>query len=218
MPVPTSGIFTSTYDSASGLPQQVLDAFKAHPRSSNIMYPHAFEALASECADEPAASPQLWITCSSYDPCPHIDLVLSCTEGSMGKHPIFIFATRSSDELDDQYLFPRVYHLVRALRASVPQHRVFSVFSLDPVARIFVNIWSELTGVDAYQEPYYAAKLTFCTKKSYVSRQLTIHPDLSYDLRPAVEDDIPEAASLCHDFAFESVSVTYTDYSFHAFF
>jgi hypothetical protein len=204
--VATSGQFVETFTSASAISDNVWEALKAKPRDSNIILPHALKSLAEEKSGELPASNQVWIACSSHNP-RTVDLVLSCTEGPMGSYPIFIFSTRPFANLTKEYLLPRVAALVSAVHNAIPVNRVFSVFAPEPITQLFVSLWTEVTGIRSYaNEPYYAAKLSYCTKRSIVNRQTTIHPDLVYDLRPADDDDIMDVAELCHDFAANSVS------------
>ncbi|KAL0058355.1 hypothetical protein AAF712_014974 [Marasmius tenuissimus] len=77
--------------------------------------------------------------------------------------------------------------------------RVFSVFAPDDIASIFAQKWSRLTGVNILPEPYYAAKLSYCTKDTFNRRSLTQNP--AWDLRPARDEDLPPVAELCRQFA-----------------
>jgi len=203
MPGRNTEYSTTLFDNALSLPPSFWDAVKLNPGDANIISAHALKILSKELAGE--TSPfghQLWIICGSEDV---IDLVLSCTESAMGTHPIFIFSPHPFTHHDPHFLQPRMEHLVDALHRAIPYERVFSVFAPQLITTIFVSLWSELTQIPFYTEPYYAAKLSFCTKRSFVNRPMTIHPDLNYELRLAVEADIPEAAVLCHGFAQASV-------------
>lgn len=63
-----------------------------------------------------------------------------------------------------------------------------------------------MTGIALDNEAeYYAAKISFCTKRTFRPRQSSLFPDIEYDLRPAREEDTIQAAELCHGFASESV-------------
>ncbi|KAJ6631425.1 hypothetical protein B0H10DRAFT_2159751 [Mycena sp. CBHHK59/15] len=201
MPSTTMEPYTTTYRSASSLPVEVWDALKSNHQNSNVILPIALKSLAREKNMETAGRDQCWIAVRSYDT---IDFVVSCTNGDIGAYPIFIFTTHPIHSLTSEFLLPRLIRLAEALRAVVPINRVYSVFAPDAVARMFVEIWCSLTGVQGYQEPYYAAKLTYCNKRSFVNRQMTTFPGLVYELRPAVESDLKSVASLCHQFAAES--------------
>ncbi|OBZ79497.1 hypothetical protein A0H81_00808 [Grifola frondosa] len=209
--VPTT-YFIATYSSVRDLPPVVWDAFRAYPQKSNIMYPHAVEALRH--AGQTVSSRQVWITCLSIHSTglpPSIDFVLSCTEGHLGSYPVFIFTPLAPHLLDEGFLMPRISALVRALRECVPPERVFSIFAVDPVTRMFARLWTNDTGVPLDSNPeYYHAMLTYCTRQSLKPRQSPELPDLTYKLRLAVDADISEAARLCYRFAAAAEPFTLT--------
>lgn len=208
MPVRTSYISTSTYQSAQALPSLVWEALRANARKSNVILPHAEKALASEMSGDSPSGSERWIICSTFDPSSSetIDFILSCTESGMGSYPIFIVPTLPTAQLDEDYLLPRLSALVQALYNAVSVSRVYSVFAPEPVTEMFTDLWVELTGIRFIQEPYYAATFSFCTKRTHVDRSATLHPSLKYDMRPAVESDIENVAELCYGFAEGSVS------------
>lgn len=208
MPVATSQFSTSVSTCAQEIPQSVWDILRSHSRAANVILPRAEKALAMELRGELPTRRECWITCSTFKSSVEtIDFVLSCTEGAVGSYPIFIVPTRPSSQLDEGYLLPRLSLLVRVLHATVSVQRVYSVFSPDPVAKMFADLWVDHTGVAIEETPYYAAMFTFCTEATYVERLMTSHPSLKYELRPAVENDIPNIADQCFGFAFGSVSV-----------
>jgi hypothetical protein len=208
MPVRNTEYLITTAHSAASLSQFVWDAFRLNPFDANIMSAYTLKALAQESPGKPPPSDQLWITCGSEGGT--VDLVLSCTSSPMGDLPIFIFTPNAAAQHDAQFLQPRMERLVDTLFCTIPYQRAYSVFAPELIATIFVALWTQLTLVPFYREPYYAAKLVFCTKQSFVNRQVTVHPHLSYDLRLGVEDDIPEVATLCHGFAMTSVCASFT--------
>ena len=202
------------FPNALALPPAVWKAFRANPIDANIMSAHAFDALAKELAGEPAPPNQLWIICGPDED--NVDLILSCTEDLIHRYPIFLFAPNSSAQSNTDFLEPRIECLVDALYAAVPPQRVFSVVAPNLMSNIFAGMWSHLTGIPNYQEPYYHAKLTFCDLDSLITAG---PPEHLYDLRLANEADILEAAILCLWFSQGSVStymhcvylVTYID-------
>ncbi|RDB28653.1 hypothetical protein Hypma_015809 [Hypsizygus marmoreus] len=202
MPAVSTTFSASVYRSAKSLPHVVWSTFESDPRNSNVMYAHAFKA-AQEIMHTSVADGHLWIVCSTEgDLQTPVDLVLSCTQGPLGTYPIFIFCAHPLSKLTDQFLVPRMHLLVKTLHGCVKTERVYSVFAVDVVTRIFAEHWYHLTGVQHYREPYYAAKITFCTTRTLkVRRQFTVLPDISYDLRLAVTDDIPDVSKLCYGFA-----------------
>ncbi|KAJ7817299.1 hypothetical protein B0H14DRAFT_2843048 [Mycena olivaceomarginata] len=202
MPSTTLELYTTTYHSASSIPKEVWDVLNFSPQNSNCILPVALKSLAREQNDETAAgSDQCWIVVHSHGT---IDFVLSVTDGDIGTYPIFIFTTHPTHRLTPDFLLPRLIRLAEALRAAVPIERVYSIFAPDTITTTFVEIWCSLTGVQGYKVPYYHAKLTYCTRKSFVNRQMTTSPGLVYELRPAVDSDLDAVASLCYQFAADS--------------
>lgn len=203
VPVPAPKLAIATYTSASAISQSIWEALRSRPRESNVILPNAEKALVNEMNGTFPTCKECWISCSTIDLTlsESIDFVLSCTEGAMGSYPIFILSTRPITELNEEFLFPRLSLLVKALRDIVDVSRVYSIFSPEPVTQMFTDLWVELTGVDFVREPYYAATFSYCTKETYIDRPITIPPSLQYDLRAAVESDIPGVAELCFGFA-----------------
>ncbi|KAJ3521366.1 hypothetical protein NM688_g9025 [Phlebia brevispora] len=205
MPSVSTNYAIDTYTSALDLPDTVWESFAAFPRDSNVMYPHALKARRDE--QEGRLTKGLWIVCTSTNllSSPSVDFVLSCTDGPLGSYPVFIFTPIPPSCLDSEYVHPRLEALARALLAAIPSHRVFSVFAPDAITLMFTSLWTDLTGVLLDPEPrYYAAKITYCTKRSFRPRQTSIFPDVEYTLRLAREDDISGVAELCLGFARES--------------
>ncbi|KAJ7125302.1 hypothetical protein C8R44DRAFT_782835 [Mycena epipterygia] len=201
MPSNTMEPWTATYRSAGALPADVWDALRSNAQNSNVILPIALKTLAREQNHEAAGRDQCWIVLRSSGA---VDFVLSVTNGDIGTYPVFIFTTHPLRHLTSDFLFPRLIRLAEALRAAVPVPRVYSFFAPDVITKQFVEIWCSLTGVQGYHEPYYHAKLTYCTKRSFVNREMTTFPGLIYELRPAVEHDLQAVASLCFQFAADS--------------
>ena len=127
----------------------------------------------------------------------------------MGSYPIFIVTTIPFDQLIDSYIKPCVQMLAEALKNAVHVQRVYSVFAPKPITRLFVEAWTKLTGIESYAEPYYDANITYCTRRSFVNRQMSVHPAYTYEIRPADLGDINEIAGLCFEFAEDGVSHHY---------
>lgn len=193
------------FHSATELPILVWDAFRAHPCDSNVMYPHAEKSREQE--RQGGSSLGLWITCttSSTRGTPVVDFVLSCTEGPLGSYPIFLFTTISKTVQHSDYCSRRVNHITRRLVREVAPERVFSVFAPDQVTRTFASAWSAETGIRLDSNAvYYAAKSTYCTKRSLRHKADTLLPGVEYDTRPAQDRDLAACAELCYGFAKES--------------
>ncbi|KAG6868868.1 hypothetical protein C0993_008616 [Termitomyces sp. T159_Od127] len=129
----------------------------------------------------------------------------------MGDYPIFIYSARPSSALDIEFVTPRMELMTEILSGRINVKRVFSVFSLTMVSEVFVHIWSEKTCIVFYKEPYYDAKLTYCTRQSFRPRQYTMLHGLSYDLRLGVPSDVFDIAKLCHGFAAEAKPFVLTE-------
>ncbi|KAF7350847.1 N-acetyltransferase domain-containing protein [Mycena sanguinolenta] len=202
MPAVTLQSYITTYFSASSLPNDVWDALRSNPCNSNCILPIAIKSLAQEQNYQSALpSDQCWIVVKSNGT---IDFVVSVTNGDIGGYPIFFFTTHPIHQLTYDFLSPRLIRLAEALRVAVPVERVYSIFAPDVITKMFIEIWNSLTGVQGCKEPYYHAKLTYCTRRSFVNRQMTTLSGLVYELRPAVDDDLEAVASLCYQFAADS--------------
>ncbi|KAJ7099419.1 hypothetical protein B0H15DRAFT_546209 [Mycena belliarum] len=198
----TTEPYTITYRSASSIPRQVWDALESHAQNANTILPVALKSLARERNHESSGRDQCWIVVHSLNT---IDFVLSVTNSDMGTYPIFVFTTHPVYHLTPDFLLPRLIRLAEALRDAVPVKRVYSFFAPDIVARMLTEIWSSLTGVQAYREPYYHAKLTFCTRNTLaLERKMSVFPGLVLELRPAVQSDLEGVAALCYQFAADS--------------
>lgn len=200
MPALTSSTSVVVYDDAHALPENVLSALTAHPRESNVILSGVEK---SRSRPEPLKGKEYWIACTTDGT---VEFVLSCAEGAIGAYPVFIYSTKPSSELDEEFLLHRLRLLTRKLFDTVGITRVFSVFALQKVTEVFQYLWSQMTGVEAVPTPYYAATFTHCDKSSYIERAPTLCPSLKYDLRPATEADIPAVADQCYGFAETSVS------------
>src|SRR5215471_952647 len=108
MPALTSATTTATYTAASSLPEAVWTSFKSNARNANIMDAHAAKALARERAGEVPSRDELWIVCYTNNT---IDFVLSCTNGPLGKYPIFIFTPLPYHQLSEEFVRFRIQRL-----------------------------------------------------------------------------------------------------------
>lgn len=208
MPVTTSRYILQSYSTPSALPRFLWSFFAKHQRHANVMYPVAKKLLDCESrGDVPADC--LWLTCSTTHNSatdPTLDFVLSVTPGPQGAYPIFICTPLPLDQLNSEYILPRMQQMVEALFVSVPSERVYSVFAPALITHAFAEAWTRLTGIELDADPeYYSAKLTHCTHTTFRNRRSTQPVDRSYVMRPAVLADIPAAAELCHGFAAVSV-------------
>ncbi|KAH8111899.1 hypothetical protein DFH11DRAFT_1690153 [Phellopilus nigrolimitatus] len=206
MPVRTDGTVSAVkYDSALRIPGTVLETLKRDPRS-NILFAKLEKYRTNGHRPQ---QDEFWIVCStscssSGSSQPSVDFVLACTDGVIGKYPIFIYGTRFTDELTDEYLDLRMRIMARELTDAVDSRRVYSIFAVERVAMSFARYWTSCTGIRVVKEPYYAAKFSYCTEPLLDRAALA---DRSVNMRPADEHDTHQVARLCHGFAADSLWV-----------
>ncbi|KAG2363649.1 hypothetical protein BDR07DRAFT_1450589 [Suillus spraguei] len=119
----------------------------------------------------------------------NIRFILSCTEGPLGKYPVFIVPApwrHSADALLNEVDFRK--------------QRVFSVFSVEPVAEAFASAWEKIAEIKRMAEPYYDAFLSVCTPETLV-RNGPQPEDEDIELRLAVPQDTDKISQLCQEFA-----------------
>lgn len=213
-------VLVKQYLSASSLPEAAWIILHSHAAAANTILPHAAKVLQAEEQSQPVGS-QLWLVCFS----PHIEFILSCTEGPLGTYPVFIFTPIPFNELVGKDLDAPMSNLCQALLDAVGRQRVFSVFAVRPVTEAFVRRWSSLANIAPDVQPYYDAIFTFCTKERLMqckevatSQQVTLHKSpltnrnvVAVDSRRALPKDIDRVAILCRDFAATSVRVYFPD-------
>ena len=199
---------TSTYKRAVDIPPIVMTALHDDACSSNVIYAQLSKirrGSATGHADDLWIA--VWVTDTSRMPAdPHLSLLLSCTHGSLGAYPIFIFAS-STDDLINTALCQGIEFMSQELLRHVSPNRVFSVFAPDAVADAFVDTWTRLTGIQACSgAPYYHAYLQSCDQTSLGDHMLLPIRNATFTLRPAMESDTDQVAKLCYEFAATSVS------------
>ncbi|KAK0459398.1 uncharacterized protein EV420DRAFT_319471 [Desarmillaria tabescens] len=204
MPSIASKSFTEVYTSATDLLHDVSHDLESNHTNFNVLFPHALKCRAAEQSGQPPKPGQVWIVHFTSDPQPRAQFILSCTTTEMGKYPIFITTTCPTNSLTAEFIRQPMSLLAKELYRVVPVPRVYSVFAPDAIAHHFAKLWTQLTGVGHIKEPYYAAKLSFCTKATFRYRQATMVPGVTFELRLAVPSDIEEIARLCYGFASES--------------
>ncbi|KAF8872523.1 hypothetical protein CPB85DRAFT_1237624 [Mucidula mucida] len=209
MPVPSTsfGTYCTIHRSASALPSHFWEVARIKPAHFNTILPIAQKCRDRERAGYPNASANVWVLVWTHL---RLDLVLSCTSTEMGTYPIFIASTVPTPRLTQQFLSSRIPVLASTLYQEVPDTRVYSVFGPDAIVNSFAPLWSSLTGISRYAEPYYAAKLSVCTSRTISNRSASIIPGLQMDLRLAVPADLQGVAELCYGFASESDPFTLT--------
>ncbi|KAG8219529.1 hypothetical protein J3R82DRAFT_479 [Butyriboletus roseoflavus] len=199
------------YNHASDLPTEFWDALMQNEAAANIILPFAKKALDYPRED---GNDQLWIILYS-ETSNNVDFVLSCTKGSLGNYPVFVFTPKSSAQLtleenQGKDMAASLLQLVLCLLKEVPPQRVFSVFSIAKVAEKFAEILEEQArGVKALEVPYYDAIFTFCTsetlnKASISFSSLPESEDILIALRRADISHLEEIKALCKGFSHTS--------------
>jgi hypothetical protein len=88
------------------------------------------------------------------------------------------------------------------------RQRVFSVFSVEPVAKAFANAWEKIAEIKCMDKPYYDALFSMCTPETLV-RSGSQSTDEDIELRLAVPQDADKISKLCEEFADTSVCLLY---------
>jgi hypothetical protein len=194
------------YDRHS-LPQavDVLAILHEYEALANVILPHVEKVLGHQEYSESFSDAQLWLVYTKPGTSA-IKFVLSCTEGPMGKYPVFIVPTFPIHELTPELLEDSMEAFCALLNESVGVRRVFSVFSVASVTRAFAAAWTRLTGIDCIEEPYYDATFSVCSKDTLVRAAIPLPRDVVVlELRLAVEGDAHKIAKSYEEFAETSV-------------
>jgi len=200
---------------ASDLLPKVEHALLQNEAAANVILPFAKKAL-----NFPRDDKQLWI--ALYDEAESIEFVLSCTEGPLGKYPIFIVASKSpaqiaQDEEGGRDIADSLKPLVTSLLKEVPPQRVFSVFSIARVAETFAEIFVARTPQEhdiRLGDRYYDATFTFCTSETFnesldLKFPLREFEDIAISLQRADLSHLEGIKVLCKEFCETSVSTIY---------
>src|SRR6267154_3037957 len=195
------------FDRATGIPDDVRVVLRSNPARANIILSHAEKVF-----DHPEVIPnidstaQLWLVYSKSGTS-DIQFILSCTEGPLGKYPIFIVPTAPIAELTPELLETPMEALCNALltEPGFRRQRVFSVFSVKPVTEAFAGAWERLAEIKPMEESYYDAVFMMCSRDTLVRAGPPPREDVVIELRLAVEQDADTIASMCEEFAATSV-------------
>ncbi|KAF4563103.1 hypothetical protein EYR40_007177 [Pleurotus pulmonarius] len=208
MPIATTHPFTTTYSRASDIPTHIWDSLKSNEWHTNTVLPHLIKRRAEEQEQHAVRHGEFWITCCTPGSPSSVDLVLSCTDGPVKKYPIFIASIHPYARLTPDFLDERIYILAEALAKVVSPSRVYSVYAAEPISLQFMHAWAERTGIQPEPTPYYASKVSHCTKDTLIeppirqahhrSRQGTS------ECRLAQSPDLEDLVKLCFGFSVES--------------
>lgn len=229
-------VFTIVFHCPTKLLNAVEHELAKRPKESNIVYAHAYKLSRLKQQQQQQhqyiAPNQFWIACYSTrrygDPTgvgsssstlassssPVLDFVVSCTEGSLGTYPLFIYSNHPASASDNHaFLEPRMTAIANTLLNQVPTQRVFSVFSLTAITRAFAAKWSALTGSRIVQgDPWYSATSSYCTLSTFRGARSVseCNYEPGHSLRRASWADLDECAALCQEFASTSPPFTLT--------
>ncbi|CAA7260423.1 unnamed protein product [Cyclocybe aegerita] len=187
-----------TFQRASEVPRFVWDTLKANQVKANVVLPTLLKSLALERSGRMPGD-HLWIVSYILPPHPHaqpqVRFVLSCTDNSVSRNPIFIFTPLPSKHLQyDKAIHSSIALLATELRKHQPDDRVYSVFAVDVVSSVWVHVWAHMTGIAAIKEPYKTVQLSYVTRSTFIQKD----PPTTHELRPATREDIPEIVRLWH--------------------
>ena len=195
------------FDLATGIPKDGWNALNANAARANVILPHAEKVFGLQKFIPRIVAPeQLWLVYTQPGTS-NIKFILSCTEGSQGKYPLFIVPTAPIAELTPELLKSPMEALCNALlnEPGFRKQRVFSVFSVKSVAQAFALAWEELAETNCIKEPYYDAIFTMCSKKTLAPPE----PEVDV-LRLADDQDAETIGVLCREFAATSVCLLHS--------
>ncbi|OJA19567.1 N-acyltransferase superfamily [Rhizopogon vesiculosus] len=190
------------FDCASRIPAAVFDILRANAARANVILPHAEKVFGMQKFTGKFSNEQLWLVYSRPGTS-IIQFVLSCTEGQIGTYPIFIVPTVPLRELTPELLELSMKAFCDALlkEPGFRKQRVYSIFSVDVVAKAFAGAWERLTEINRIEAPYYDATFTMCSKDTLVYTSPPPPDGLDLEMRPAMEKDAQDVALLCQEFA-----------------
>jgi hypothetical protein len=188
-------------------------ALEAEPVASNVILPILLKCADLEAQNRMPAD-HLWIVVYTvHEGARSVVFIASCTNGYLGKYPIFLFTPIPYAYLSGDNLVPALQMLVTTLQDHVPPSRVYSVFGPEVITRKFSGMWTYRTRIHELPEPYYHAKISFLTAQTLVQANVQPRADERTQLRPAIQADIPAIGELCGMFAAESVSPLFRHHS-----
>ncbi|KAG2059720.1 hypothetical protein BDR06DRAFT_927753 [Suillus hirtellus] len=184
----------------TNIPEDVWGALRDRDNAAraNLILPHA-EKVSSHQEFLPGSEQLLLVY--SEPATSDIRFILSCTEGPLGKYPIFIIPV-GPVQLASELLQGPMEAFCEALlnEADVRRQRVFSVFSVEPVSRAFASAWEKIAEIKCIDKPYYDAFFSACTPGTFV-RDGPQPVDEVIELRPAVPQDVEKIRDLCQEFS-----------------
>lgn len=201
------------FDMSTGIPKAVWTALYANAARANLVLPHAEKVFGRQkFTPKIDATEQLWFVYSKPGTS-EIQFILACTEGPLGKYPLYIIPTVPATDLTPELLKNSTEALCSALLSETGfRARVFSVFSVEKVTEAFVPVWERAAEIDCIKDPYYSAIFSVCTENTLVRQQRAPRPSGNVALEPrlATEQDAGQMSTLCYEFAKTSEPFTLT--------
>ncbi|KAF9523821.1 hypothetical protein CPB83DRAFT_839380 [Crepidotus variabilis] len=203
--VSPQGLQTLVCSKASDVPSFVIDILFQDEVHSNVVLPTLLKCALLERMGTPLLG-QLWIICFVWNGniC-EIKLIATCTDGMMGKYPVFLYSPVPYSSLhSDPSIRTALDAAGRELFKNVSTRRVYSVFGVDILSRTFVEIWTKNTRIQPMAEPYYSSYISYCTPQTFINKSLTLPYGEYCDLRQATVNDRDGVARLNYIFAKDS--------------
>jgi len=206
MPALTTDLNVLVCQKARDVPDFVLESLQLHEVNANVILPTLIKCCEKENSGG-VIKDHLWIvvyknTGDSFE----VKVVVSCTDGLIGKYPIFLFSPLPSDSHQDRLMLPSLTLAARELFLNVSPRRVYSVFGPEVLSRTFAGIWTTNTNIQLAQDPYYySCKISYLTLGTLIEKELPLASDQTGYLRPAVQTDVEGVARLNFLFAADAV-------------
>jgi len=199
-------IHTCVVSQARDFPQFAWTALRSKEVDANTILPPLLKCWEMEQEGSITLN-QLWIIIYTSSQQPEVKLIASCTDGPTGSYPIFIFTPIPTQYIERErtILFLGLNCIVRELLDRVHRKRVYSVFALEKLSRMFASLWTEATRIPVMKDPYKEEKISFLTAETFKRNDLPLPPNETCDLRPAVRADREQVAKLCYMYAADSV-------------
>lgn len=143
---------------ARRIPEFVVLAMRSIEREANPILPALLKARMPESQGNAPRAPQMWLWVMYQGV---VEFVLSLTEGAIGSYPLFIVSTLAFSKLSSNHSAHCMALVSQQLRAN--SKRIYSVFAPKPLANLFSQTWTQLTGIRPMPQLYYDAKISYLT-------------------------------------------------------
>lgn len=196
-----------TVTQVTRLPPDVWPTLEGDQVNANLILPTLYKCRYREQAGRPTRD-HLWVVVYSPAPGSRVLYVAACTDGYLGKYPVFLYTTTSAPSLRREHITVTapLQSIAQAIWTGVGARRVYSVFGPAVLAETFCHIWTSMTRIERIIQPYFDSKISFVNRRTFrdVTDQRIFQGHIV--VRPATTQDIPQIARLCSQHAGESVS------------